>query len=248
MFIEVNHISKSFAGEHVLENVSFNLEAGKTLSVLGKSGCGKTTLLRVLAGQLVPDAGAFSIEGKSVLGLLPRERGVVYISQQPLLFPHLNVFENIAFGLRLRKMNTRDIEKRVHAMLEQLGLVAEAKKMPGELSGGQKQRVAFGRALVINPRVLLLDEPFGSLDAQNRAVMQELFHKVKNTFKITALFVTHDLREALVVGDEIARLANGELKQYATRQAFIDDPESGVHAEQEFWTNLNNLKNGNKRF
>ena len=236
--IEVSHIHKAFGQEVVLHDVSFSLAPRQNLSVLGRSGCGKTTLLKILAGILPADGGAFQMDGRDLLAVKPQDRGVVYLSQEPLLFPHLNVFDNIAFGLRLRKVDKSTVREKVTAMLEALGLPAMGRKMPTELSGGQRQRVAFGRAIIIEPRVLLLEEPFGSLDVQTRHEMQGLFRRLSRDFGITSLFVTHDLKEALVMGDAIGRMDAGHLTVYPDRQAFIDDPASGVRAEQSFWTHI----------
>ncbi len=173
-----------------------------------------------------------------MLNIKPQERGVVYLSQEPLLFPHLNVFENIAFGLRLRKEKKDVVKEKVGQMLAALGLDGLGKKMSTELSGGQRQRVAFGRAIIIEPRVLLLDEPFGSLDVQTRAEMQDLFRQLSRKYQMTSLFVTHDLKEALVMGDSIGRMEGGHLEVYPDRQAFINDPASGVRSERDFWTSI----------
>lgn len=238
--IEVKHISKSFGKEQVLHDISFSLMPQQTLSVLGRSGCGKTTLLKIMAGILPAESGSFRIGETEILQLQAQARGVVYLSQEPLLFPHLNVLENIAFGLRIRKIDKTLIQKRVVEMLDALGLGGMSQKMPTELSGGQKQRVAFGRAIIIEPKVLLLDEPFGSLDVETRGDMQALFKELSHNFGITSLFVTHDLKEALVMGDAIGRMVNGRLQVYPDRQAFINDPASGVQEERDFWTQISN--------
>lgn len=236
--IEVNHISKTFGSEPVLHGISFSMLPHTTLSVLGKSGCGKTTLLKILAGLLPADQGSFAIAGKEMLSLRPQHRHVVYISQEPLLFPHLTVSENIAFGLQVRKQNNAVIRKTVDRTLEQLMLAPQAHKMPSMLSGGQRQRVAFGRALVVQPQVMLLDEPFGSLDTATRADMQRLYRQVATENKTTSLFVTHDLKEALIMGDGIARMQQGHLHLYASKKDFVDDPATGVQEEMMFWENL----------
>lgn len=236
--IEVRHISKSFGTESVLRDIAFHLQQGHTLSVLGKSGCGKTTLLKILSGIHTPDAGTFTIDGQNMFALGPRERGVVYLSQEPLLFPHLTAFENIAFGLRVRKLPENQIQTQVKALLAELGLESQAQKYPAELSGGQRQRVSFGRAVIIQPRVLLLDEPFASLDVQTRAEMQGLYQKLRQQHRITALFVTHDLKEALIMGDDLGRMENGVLRTYPNRQAFLQDPQSGAGAEMDFWAKM----------
>ncbi|MEY3442975.1 MAG: hypothetical protein RLZZ519_1256, partial [Bacteroidota bacterium] len=217
------------------------LPAATTLSLLGKSGCGKTTLLKILAGLEQADEGSFKIDGQEMQTRSPQQRGVVYLSQEPLLFPHLSVFENIAFGLRIRKVKESEIKSRVTHLLTQLGIERHGAKSPMALSGGQRQRVAFGRAIIIHPKILLLDEPFGSLDAETRAEMQELFGQLRKSEQITSLFVTHDLREALTMGDQIGRMAGGKITLYRDAQAFLSQPDMQMQKELGFWKNLLSL-------
>jgi ABC-type sulfate/molybdate transport systems ATPase subunit len=167
-----------------------------------------------------------------------RERDMVYLYQEPLLFPHLDVFENVAFGLRLRRASEEVVRQSVHRMLGSLQLAGQADKMPHQLSGGQKQRVSFGRALIVSPSVLLLDEPFSSLDTETRASMQDLFRRVAGEYALTAVFVTHDLKEALRLGDTLARIDEGRLRAYSSKDEFVADPESGVAGEQAFWRSV----------
>lgn len=236
--IEIEKLSKRYAKEEVLRSMSFDLLPENTLSVLGKSGCGKTTLLKVLAGLEQADGGSFRVAGEEMLILPSRQRGVVYLSQEPLLFPHLNVFENLAYGLHIRKEKPQLIKQQVELMLDQLALRGHKSKMPEMLSGGQKQRVAFGRAMVINPRIMLLDEPFASLDPSMRMEMQNLFIAMQKRFKITSIFVTHDLKEALIMGHTLGRIENGQMKVYPSRKEFIREAASGVYEEAEFWNKL----------
>ena len=235
MLLQVDHISKTFGAQQVLQPVSFALRQKQVLSVLGASGSGKTTLLKIIAGLETPDGGLILLAGKDITALPPQQRGIVYLYQEALLFPHLTVAENIGFGLRLRKITNAQIERQVATMLERLELSEEADKMPDQLSGGQKQRVAFGRALIISPRVLLLDEPFAALDSQTRGRMQTLFKEVAADYDITALFVTHDLKEALIMGDEMAVIREGRWTPYSNREAFLQDPATGVREEIKFW-------------
>jgi putrescine transport system ATP-binding protein len=237
-FLAVSGLSKSFGPETVLKDVSFALHERHTLSVLGRSGCGKTTLLKALAGLHPLDEGAVWRRGQDITRVPVEKRDMVYLYQEPLLFPHLSVFENVAFGLRLRKVEGDRIEREVTHMLASLDLAPHRDKAPHLLSGGQRQRVSFGRALIVNPSLLLLDEPFSSLDAETRAQMQALFKKVAAEYAITAIFVTHDLKEALLVGDAFASIHGGRFRAYASRQEFIDDPESGVRQEAGFWRAL----------
>ena len=238
MFLTIDHLQKSFGAETVVDDLSLELEAHNTLSILGRSGCGKTTLLKLIAGLEQADSGVMRLRGKEVTHIEPQAREAVYLYQEPLLFPHLDVWENIAFGLRLRRENAGDIKNRVEAMLADIGLEDHARKRPHQLSGGQRQRVAFGRAIIVNPALLLLDEPFASLDVEIRTSMQDLFKKLASRFQITSIFVTHDLKEALLMGDRIAYMQNGRLKMFSTKDEFINDPDVGVQDEIEFWTNL----------
>ncbi|MCB0572824.1 MAG: ATP-binding cassette domain-containing protein, partial [Phaeodactylibacter sp.] len=159
MLLHAVDITKRYGREDVLRAAGLQLQSGEMLSILGRSGSGKTTLLKILAGLEAPDSGQVFLEGRDISGLPPNLRGIVYLYQEPLLFPHLNVFENIAFGLRLRHLPRQDVNARVTQLLDNLELPGHAGKMPHQLSGGQRQRVAFGRALAVQPKVLLLDEP-----------------------------------------------------------------------------------------
>lgn len=237
-FLRVEGLEKRFAGEAVLHAVTFDLAEGRVLSVIGRSGCGKTTLLRIIAGLVAGDAGSIHRRGLDITGLPAEQRGIVYLYQEPLLFPHLTVFENVAFGLRLRGMTSPEIDTRVTRMLESLDLLEHRDKAPSRISGGQRQRVSFGRALILAPSLLLLDEPFSSLDTDTRAQMQQLFKRVAAEYAITAIFVTHDLKEALLLGDRIATLGGGRLHTYPTKADFIADPEAGVAEEIAFWSAL----------
>lgn len=236
--IEINQLSKFYGSENVLNDLELSHERHQTLSILGESGSGKSTLLKVIAGLDEPDDGDIRIYGKSIMNLPPKKRGTVYLYQEPLLFPHLTVQENIGFGLRFKKMDSIKIKKKSQLLIEKLKLSGHERKYPHELSGGQKQRVAFGRAVIIHPNVLLLDEPFASLDPGTRREMQHLFREIIDTEKITSLFVTHDIREALTTGDRFGMMIDGKLKIYETRDAFIKDSETGVMNEIEFWKNL----------
>lgn len=238
MFLEVDDISKKFGAEQVLEGVSFGLEAEETLGILGRSGSGKTTLLKILAGLEEAGGGTIRLGGEAIERREPRLRGIVYLYQEPLLFPHLDVYENVAFGLRLRGEGEPGIGARVGEMLERLGLAGQARKQPHQLSGGQRQRVSFGRALVVNPRLLLLDEPFASLDSETRAGMQTLFKEVAAACRITSIFVTHDLKEAILISRRIAHLQSGRLRLYRDLGEVLADPQLGARRELDFWRSL----------
>lgn len=238
MLLSVQHINKKYKNEDVLRNISLSLDAHRTLSILGKSGCGKTTLLKIIAGIELQDSGSIVLHDVNINLLPPNKRTIVYMSQEPLLFPHLNVFENIAFGLRIRKEQHSTIKTKVNNLIEELGLTAHHCKMPVQLSGGQKQRVNFGRSLIINPPLILLDEPFGNLDTQTRAEMQLLFKQIAAQFSISSIFVTHDVKEALIMADSIGYMKDGNLKTYDNKNSFITDNNTGVQQEIDFWKKL----------
>jgi putrescine transport system ATP-binding protein len=237
--LEVAGITKTFGTEPVLRDVSFTLQEHEVLSVLGKSGSGKTTLLKILAGLEQEDSGVVTLSRKRMNETPPNKRNIVYLYQEPLLFPHLNIYENVAFGLKIRKQPKAEIKSKVDDMLEEIGLSEHATKMPFQLSGGQRQRVSFARALVINPKLLLLDEPFGALDSETRSQMQQLFKRVSAKYRLTSLFITHDLKEALIMGDHIGKIEKGVFKKYDSTQDFYNDEASGVKAEAEFWKQFN---------
>ncbi len=236
--IEAFNLSKSYGAETVLQAVQFTQAEGEILSVLGRSGSGKTTLLKILAGLETADQGEVRLAGERINEVPANQRGIVYLYQEALLFPHLNVFENIAFGLRLRKMSETVVQKRVREMLAELVLEGQEAKMPHQLSGGQKQRVSFGRALIIQPRVLLLDEPFGALDVETRLSMQDFLRTVFARHEITAIFVTHDLKEAILMGDRIGSMRSGRLEIYPSKAAFIADPATEARQEIAFWKSV----------
>jgi ABC-type Fe3+/spermidine/putrescine transport system ATPase subunit len=236
--LQVEGLSRRFGSENVLTSVSLQLAAEQTMSVLGRSGSGKTTLLKIIAGLESADAGRVLLDGMDLAPVPTEQRGIVYLYQEPLLFPHLHVFDNVAFGLRVRHVEGNAIQQRTMAMLEELGLTEHARKMPHQLSGGQRQRAAFGRALIVQPRLLLLDEPFGALDSETRTTMQALYRRVAREHRITTLFVTHDLKEAILVADRYAYVARGQFKQYPDLPAFLAEPEIRAAEEIDFWATL----------
>jgi ABC-type sugar transport system ATPase subunit len=238
MFLEIKNLQKRFGKELIVRDLNVSLQKHKTLSILGKSGCGKTTMLKLIAGLIELDSGEIILEGKNMQGIDPARRNTVYLYQEDLLFPHLNVFENIAFGLRVKKVSNQKVKDLVEEMIDNLELLCQAEKMPHQLSGGQRQRVSFGRAIITNPALLLLDEPFGSLDAGTRKTMQGLFMSLAKKFSITSIFVTHDLKEAILMGDEIAFMDKGNLSLYKDKASFIADAGTGVKEEIAFWSEL----------
>lgn len=231
----VRHV---YGSVEVLSDVSFDLYAGETLVILGESGCGKTTLLKIASGLLPPTGGEFTIGGRAIGDLPIKERGVIYLDQEALLFEHLNVFDNIAFSRRLKKSDEKETRSAVETLLKALDMESHASKRSWQLSGGQKQRVAFARAILANPRLLLLDEPFCSLDGRNRSTMQELFRDLRRRYAMTCLFVTHDLKEALIVGDRFAYLEAGRLTLFPDRQVFLRSCATGVPDELAFWKRI----------
>jgi len=238
MFLEVRGLTKTYGRRPVLAGIDLAVPREKTFAILGRSGCGKTTLLKILAGLEEPDGGTIRLGGEEITALPPGRRRALYLYQEPLLFPHLDAFENVAFGLRLRGAPETEVRHKVDAMLAELDLPAEGRKMPHQLSGGERQRVSFGRALIVEPALLLLDEPFSSLDGETRTAMQQLFQRIAAAHSITALFVTHSLKEALLMGDSIGLMRDGRLAAYTSKDEFLSDPESGVGAEIAFWTTL----------
>lgn len=238
MPLEAEHISKTFGDVSVLRDLSLQLRRQETLSILGRSGSGKTTLLKILAGLETPDRGTVTLRNADIQTLKPQDRDIVYLYQEALLFPHLTLFENIAFGLRLRSVEENEIRKHTSNMIERLELRGMANKMPHQLSGGEKQRTSFGRALITNPDILLLDEPFGHLDADTRQRMQQLFKTIARDFRITAVFVTHNVKEAILMGDRIAHLSCGTLTVFPTVEAFIRSDNDNLKEEIKFWESI----------
>lgn len=214
--IELKNITKSFNNNKVIDNISFSVEKGEMVSILGPSGCGKTTTLKIIAGLVKPDSGEIFFNGGSVLHTPVEKRGGVLVFQDFLLFPHLNVEENIGFGLKMAGVKKNERKKVVTEMLKLVQLEGYEEKYPRELSGGQKQRVAFARALAVKPKVLLLDEPFSNLDTRLRETMREFTCEIQRKLGITTILVTHDKEEALMSSDRIIVLLDGKIKQSGT--------------------------------
>lgn len=224
--ITVKNIEKSFAKGKVLEQIDFEVEEGKVVSLLGPSGCGKTTTLKIIAGLLQPDHGSVYIGEQDITKWAPEKRGVVIVFQDYLLFPHLNVEQNIGFGLKMAKVPKKEIKERVEEMLALVKLKGTNRKYPHELSGGQQQRIALARALAVRPKVLLLDEPFSNLDPQLRHEVRELTFEIQRNLHITTLLVTHDKEEALMYSDKIAFMLDGQIKQFGTPEDLYQRPNS----------------------
>ena len=229
--LELKEIKKSFTeGEAVLDNISLEISKGEFITLLGSSGCGKTTTLRIIAGLEQPDAGSVWLDGREVTGLEPNQRDVNTVFQNYALFPHMNVAENIGYGLKLKKVPKSEIKKKVSQMLELVQLEGYEKRKPSELSGGQKQRVAIARALVNNPKVLLLDEPLGALDLQLRRAMQIELKHLQKKLGITFIYITHDQEEAINLSDRIAVMKDGRIEQIGTPDEIYNHPKTSYVA------------------
>jgi sulfate transport system ATP-binding protein len=224
MAIEARHINKAFGATPVLQDVSVEVPSGSLTALLGPSGGGKSTLLRVIAGLEQPDSGTVLIAGADVTRLTPQRRNVGFVFQHYAAFKHMTVFDNIAFGLQIRKRPKSEIHKRVHELLELVHLDQFAKRYPAQLSGGQRQRMALARALAVEPEVLLLDEPFGALDAQVRKELRAWLRRLHDDVHVTTVFVTHDQEEAIEVADTIVVLAGGRVEQSGSPHEVYDDP------------------------
>ena len=228
--LELKDIVKSFGETEVLKGVSLAIQEGEFVTFLGSSGCGKTTILRIIAGLEYPDSGQVLIEGKDMENLGPEKRNVNMVFQNYALFPHMNVEQNIGYGLKIRGVAKDEIKKRVKEMLKLVQLEGFENRKPSAMSGGQRQRVAIARALINNPKVLLLDEPLGALDLQLRRQMQLELKHLQKELGITFIYITHDQEEALNMSDRIVILHNGKIEQVGTPAEIYDDPETAYVA------------------
>ena len=228
--VKVQNLTKKFGDLLVLDNLNFEVEEGEFLTLLGASGCGKTTTLRIIDGLEQPDEGSVWLDGREVTGLEPNQRDVNTVFQNYALFPHMNVAENIGYGLKLKKVPKSEIRKKVSQMLELVQLEGYEKRKPSELSGGQKQRVAIARALVNNPKVLLLDEPLGALDLQLRRAMQIELNHLQKKLGITFIYITHDQEEAINMSDRIAVMRDGRIEQIGTPDEIYNHPKTSYVA------------------
>jgi sulfate transport system ATP-binding protein len=228
MSIQIRNITKSFGQFHALQGVNFDIEPGELVALLGPSGCGKTTLLRIIAGLDVPDSGQILFNGEDATQRHVRERQVGFVFQHYALFRHMTVFENIAFGLRVRPKATRpseaDIRAKVTNLLKLVQLEWLAERYPPQLSGGQRQRIALARALAVEPKVLLLDEPFGALDAKVRKDLRRWLRNLHDELHVTSVFVTHDQEEALEVADRVVVMNHGHIEQIGAPDEVYESP------------------------
>ena len=231
VLIRLGGISKSFDGETVLDNISLEIHDKEFITLLGPSGCGKTTTLRIIGGFETPDTGDVYFDGKRINDLPPYRRQVNTVFQRYALFPHLNVFDNIAFGLRLQKCSDGEIKQKVKDMLSLVNLKGFERRRVSTLSGGQQQRVAIARALVNQPKVLLLDEPLAALDLKLRKDMQNELKNIQHQTGITFIFVTHDQEEALSMSDTVVVMANGRIQQIGTPTDIYNEPINAFVAD-----------------
>ncbi|NLP47989.1 MAG: ABC transporter ATP-binding protein [Clostridiales bacterium] len=231
IIIDLKNISVKFDEEQVLKNLNLSIKDKEFVTLLGPSGCGKTTTLRIIAGFLEPDEGQVIFEGKLINGLPPHKRKVNTIFQRYALFPHLNVFDNVAFGMRVKKMSKAAIEDKVQEMLTLVNLKGFEKRHVESLSGGQQQRVAIARALANDPHVLLLDEPLGALDLKLRKDMQVELKSIQERLGITFLYVTHDQEEALSMSDKVVVMDNGIIQQIGSPIDIYNEPENAFVAD-----------------
>lgn len=223
-FVLIERLSKSIQETMIFEDVDLAIERGQICVLVGPSGCGKTTLLRAIAGLVKPDAGSIEVEGRDITALPAKQRGISMVFQQYALFPNMTVRQNLAFGLEQQKLARVEIERKVEAMIELMGLIPRADARPGALSGGQKQRVALARALVLEPKLLLLDEPMSALDAQIRKRLREEIKRLQAEVGFTAILVTHDQEDALIMGDRIAVMNKGRFEQVGTPLEIYNHP------------------------
>jgi putative spermidine/putrescine transport system ATP-binding protein len=238
--VVLKDLTRRFDDVIAVNKLNLEIESGELVAFLGPSGCGKTTTLRMITGLLLPTEGDVLFDGKSVITIPTERRGAVMVFQKHLLFPTMNVAKNVGFGLRMAGVSRKEIARRVSEMLELVHLPGFEKRRPHELSGGQQQRIALARALIVRPKVLLLDEPLANLDANLRLEMRELIRSIQREMGITSIFVTHDQEEAVMLADRIALMFDGVLQQFDGSKAFYERPSSAQVAH--FFRNDNLLQ------
>lgn len=226
--LSVAGLTKHYPGavRPALDRLTFSVKSGAMTALLGPSGCGKTTAMKLIAGLIDPTSGDVLFDGRSVLQVTAEKRGAVMVFQNPLLFPHLNVAENVGFGLRMRGLPRAEVAARVGQMLTMVQLLGLENRRPAALSGGQQQRVALARALIVRPKVLLLDEPLSNLDAHLRTEMRDLIKSLQRETGVTTLFVTHDQAEAAIIADQIALILDGQLAQFGPVESLFQRPQT----------------------
>lgn len=224
--VSLKNISKSFKDTSVLQNIDMHIEDGQFVTLLGPSGCGKSTILRILSGLVEQDAGEIFVDATEISSLAASKRNIGMVFQSYALFPNLNVFDNVAFGLQVQKLPKKEIQAEVQKILHLVDLEDKADSFPHELSGGQQQRVALARSIIVKPRVLLLDEPLSALDAQIRKRLQDKLREIQQELKMTMILVTHDQEEAMHVSDKIFVMSKGKIAQYGTPLEIYTQPKS----------------------
>jgi putative spermidine/putrescine transport system ATP-binding protein len=229
--LDIQNLTKKYSPAEGVENINLQVKTGELLTLLGPSGCGKTTILRSVGGFCDIDNGRIVLDGKDIVSLPPEKRPTAMVFQSYNLWPHMTIFENIAFGLKLKKLSKNTIKEEVERMLNLVNMEGSEKKYPFQLSGGQQQRVAIGRALALRPSLLLLDEPFSALDAKIRSQMREELKRIQNTAGLTVLFVTHDQEEAMAISERIAVINQGKIVQVGRPAEIYDDPSCRFVAE-----------------
>ena len=237
--VALTNLTRRFGDVVAVNDLNLEIAPGELVAFLGPSGCGKTTTLRMITGLLLPSEGDVRFDGQSMLTVPTEKRGAVMVFQKHLLFPTMNVAQNVGFGLRMQKVPKAEINRRVSEMLELVRLPGLEKRQAHELSGGQQQRIALARALIVRPKVLLLDEPLANLDANLRLEMRELIRSIQRDLQITSIFVTHDQEEAVMLADKVALMFDGVLAQYGLPQDFYERPQSDTVAK--FFRNDNFL-------
>lgn len=250
--LQIKDVVKVFGDNTIINHINLDIERGKFITFLGPSGCGKTTLLRMIAGFYNLDSGAILMNGKDIAPLPPQRRNTPMVFQEYALFPHMTVHENIAYGLKNRKVSAEEIKKRVQEVMELVNLTGLEKRYPSQMSGGQQQRVAIARALVNNSELLLLDEPLSNLDAKLRESVRVELRMIQQKLKITMLYVTHDQQEALSMSDKILVLDQGNMQQYGTPREIYFKPHTKFVADfigvTNFITGKNNSVDGKAAF
>ena len=223
--LRLDHLSRDFGTHNALKNVSLTIQKGEFVALLGPSGCGKSTTLNLIAGLLPATGGSIWLDNKRIDPLRPEERGFGMVFQNYALFPHMNVRRNIGFGLKMRGVDKSEIERRVNEAVNLVRLQSQVDKLPGQLSGGQQQRVAIARAIVVEPALVLMDEPLSNLDAKLRLVMRAEIRRIHNTLGTTTIYVTHDQEEALSLADRIVVLRDGQIRQVGTPEDLFTRPD-----------------------
>jgi len=236
--LELIHLTKAFGSSLAVDGANFSLSNGEMLAVLGPSGCGKTTTLRMVAGFITPTAGTIRLKGRDITALAPNRRDMGMVFQNYALFPHMTVFDNVAFGLRARRLAKEEIAPRVNEYLDLVGLAKLGHRYPKELSGGQQQRVALARVLALRPQLLLFDEPLSNLDAKLRVQMRSEIRRLQRESGISAMFVTHDQEEAMVIADKIVVMNHGKVEQIGPPSEIYDHPKTRFVADFIGTTNL----------